>query len=122
VPAGSWSAIGYGQHGDSIYGQPGTVRTYSPRPAALNDENLGGPLNQPSSVAPNWFLPSIYFWRPNGSTSPRSRWRNGNPLPVPAVAVTRVAAQTQLKPRIGGRTVTPSVRPFTRWPLRGGTR
>ena len=102
-----------------ITGAPGTVRVFSPAPAALDDSGLGGNLNQPSRVAPNWFLPSIYTFHANSSVHFPGKVKSNNPLPIPAAAVSRSAAQFQHKTRVGGRTVTPNFRPFTTWPTYG---
>lgn len=103
-----------------ITGAPGTVRVYSPRPAAMNDGELGGPYNQPSSVAPNWFLPSIYTFRANPTVHFPGRVFGDNVLPTPAGNVARIPAQWQHRFRIGGRTATSSIRPFTQWPVYSG--
>jgi hypothetical protein len=99
-----------------VTGSPGTIRVSSPRPAAMNDGSFGGRYNQPSSVAPDWFLPSIYTGHENPSLRFPGKVRSDNPMPVPAINQGRSAAQFQHRPRIGGRTVTASVRPFTQWP------
>ena len=101
---------------NSPIGQPGTVRVASPRPAALSDGELGGPLNQPSSLAPNWFLPSIYFYRLNPSLRFKGKIFSDNVVPVPAQDVSRIPRQWQHKARIGGRTATSNPRAFITWP------
>lgn len=106
-----------------ITGSPGTTRVPSPRPPALSDSELGGPFNQPSSVAPDYIMPSIYVVHANGSLRfpgalPDS---NDHVLPVPAGASGRTATQRQHRQRIGGRTATGAVRPFTQWKTYGGT-
>ena len=117
TPAQSSTAEFHGQNQAGITGAPGTVPIYSPRPAALSDGELGGPLNQPSSVAPNWFLPSIYFYRPN-----RTQHFPGDintPFfyisPVPATAIGAVVNNGWRRPVIGGDRVTRALRPFTQW-------
>lgn len=97
-------------------GHPGTLRVETPRPAALSDGELGGPYNQPSSVAPNYSLPDKYISHISRATTGAVNRVSTNAAPVPAPAVIRGSSQTQLKPRIGGRTVTGWPRQFTRWP------
>lgn len=100
-----------------VIGYPGTKAIPSPAPAALNDSALGGPLNQPSRCAPDYFLPSIYWAVLKRRNSfPGFRVRSSNVAPVPAPYVARSATQTQMKTRIGGRTTTAWPRQFTRWP------
>jgi hypothetical protein len=106
---------------NKISGAPGTVRVYSPRPAALSDGELGGPLNQPSAVAPNWFLPSIYTFHANPSVHFPGRLMGDNVLPVPVPNVARTALQSQHRVRVGGRTTTAALRPFTQWPTYNGS-
>ena len=103
-----------------ISGAPGTVRVASPRPAAMNDGELGGPLNQPSSLAPDWFLPSLYTFPANPSVKFPGRTFGDNVLPVPAVTYGRSALQSQHRVRVGGRTATTNLRPWTQWPTYGG--
>ena len=100
-----------------VRGYPGTMRVTSPAPAALNDGELGGPYNQPSRVAPDYLLPSLY-WAilKKANTFPGFRVRSTNVAPVPAPYVARTGTQTQYRTRIGGRTVTRWPRQFTRWP------
>lgn len=104
---------------NQVIGQPGTVRVPSPRPPALDDSALGGPLNQPSSVAPNWILPSIYVSKVNRGLHFPGRLFGDNVLPVPVPNVGRTAVQSQHRVRVGGRTATPNFRPFTQWPVYG---
>lgn len=118
-PTLTWGAAPATNGQNIVTGAPGTVRVPSPRPAALNDGQLGGVLNQPSSVAPDWFLPSIYVSHVNNTLHFPGMVRSDNTLPVPAIAVNRSAAQMQHRTRIGGRTVTASIRPFTQWPTYG---
>ena len=107
---------------NQVYGSPGTTPVYSPRPAALNDDSLGGPYNQPSGVAPNYIFPSIYVALVNSGLKFPGRIICDNVLPVPAVAHSGSPAQTQYKPRIGGRTATAAFRPFTQWPTYAGAK
>jgi len=100
-----------------VEGYPGSMKVPSPAPAALNDGELGGPLNQPSQCSPDYFLPSIYLTRISAETTgPGFNRVSSNVAPVPAPFVGRTATQTQRKPRIGGRTVTAWPRQFIRWP------
>jgi hypothetical protein len=105
---------------NKVCGMPGTVRIPSPRPVALVDGELGGPFNQPSSVAPEWFLPSIYYNPANRSLHFPGRLMGDNVLPVPIPNVRRTAIQAQHRVRVGGRTATAALRPFTQWPTYNG--
>lgn len=105
---------------NKISGCPGTVPVPSPRPAALNDGELGGLLNQPSSVAPNVFYPSIYTFHANPTVHFPGAILCDNVVPVPADNPGRTALQWQHRVRVGGRTTTTSVRPFTTWPTYRG--
>lgn len=88
----------------------------SPPPAAMDDGELGGPLNQPSRVAPNVWRPSIYIPHISHTTTFIGQSRtSSNVAPVPVPWVSRSAAQTQLRVRVGGRTVTRWPRQFVRW-------
>jgi hypothetical protein len=112
--SGSATASFNGQH--IISGAPGTVRVPSPAPAAMDDSALGGPFNQPSRVAPNWFLPCLYTFHANPTVHFPGRLFGDNVLPTPIPNPQRTALQLQHRWRIGGRTATASLRPFTRWP------
>ena len=103
-----------------VTGAPGTVRVSTPRPPSMNDGSWGGYYNQPSAVAPNWMLPSIYVAHANGLLHFPGKVKSTNDLPVPSLAVTRTIAQFQHRTRIGGRTVTANIRPFTTWKSYGG--
>lgn len=103
-----------------ITGHPGTEAVPSPRPAALNDSELGGPLNQPSSVAPNVIYPSIYTFHANPTSHFPGRLVSDHVLPVPAGNLGRTALQWQHRVRVGGRTTTRALRPFVQWPTYGG--
>lgn len=105
---------------NQISGAPGTVRIPSPRPAAMDDSALGGPYNQPSSVAPDWFLPALYTFHANNTVKFPGRTFGDNVLPVPVPNVGRTAMQTQHRVRLGGRTATTNLRPWTQWPTYGG--
>lgn len=110
------------QNQAAVTGAPGTVPVPSPRPAGMVDSQLGGPYNQPSSVAPNVFYPSIYVTRPTSLMRfPGQLWCD-NVVPVPAGRHSGVPGQTQRKTRVGGRTATAAFRPFTQWPTYAGVR
>lgn len=102
-----------------VTGAPGTVNVFAPRPAALDDSSLGGPFNQSSSVSPNFIRPSIYVAHENRSLRFPGQVKVDNVLPVPAIKLGKVQLQVQHRARLGGRTVTQSVRPFTQWPTYG---
>jgi len=119
IPARQRHANSAGQNQAGIVGSPGTTPVASPRPAALNDQGLGGQFNQPSSCAPNVFYPSVYYWRPNPTVHFPGRILSDHVLPVPAAVLGRTAVQSQYRTRIGGRTATSAVRPFTQWPTYG---
>lgn len=118
IPAQSSTAQFNGQN--IVTGAPGTVPVRSPRPAAINDTMLGGPYVQPSNVAPNYILPSIYVAHVNQSMHFPGDTNITNVTPVPSTAIGAVPATGWAKPRIGGDTVTRAVRPFTRWNTYGG--
>ena len=107
---------------NEVWGCPGTMAIPSPRPPALQDGELGGPFNQPSSVAPNFFYPSIYYAKMNNTLRFPGKLLSDNVLPVPAIAVGRSAKQSQYKTRVGGRTATAAFRPFTQWPTYAGAK
>jgi hypothetical protein len=118
VPGGAPVTAGAVQQ---ITGAPGTRRVPSPRPAALNDGQLGGPFNQPSSVAPDWFSPSIYVNPSQGvGLHFPGRIFGDSVMPTPSINLGRTALQWQHTFRIGGTTVTSSNRPFTSWPTYSG--
>ena len=113
IPAQSSTASFNGQN--LITGAPGTVPIYSPRPAAMDDSSLGGEFNQPSAVAPNWILPSIYVAHANKTMRFPGDIAITNVSPVPATAIGAVVATNWRKPSLGGDQVTRAVRPFTQW-------
>jgi len=113
IPAQSSTASFNGQN--LVTGAPGTVPVYSPRPAALDDGELGGPWNQPSAVSPNYILPSIYVAHANKTMRFPGDIAIENVSPVPATAIGAVVATGWSKPNIGGDRVTRAVRPFTQW-------
>jgi len=103
-----------------VTGMPGTVPIASPRPAALNDQGLGGTYNQPSSCAPNYFLPSIYTGHANPTLRFPGKILSDNVMPVPAGSSQGLPKAWAYTQRIGGRVATSAVRPFTQWPTYGG--
>jgi hypothetical protein len=115
IPAASSTAAFNGQN--IVTGSPGTTRVPSPRPAALSDGELGGPYNQPSSVAPDYFCPAIYVARVNPTLHFPGRILCDNVVPVPAGVISSVALQSQYRTRVGGRATTASYRPWTQWPI-----
>lgn len=118
VPAANSTAAFNGQN--IVTGAPGTVLVPSPRPAALNDGELGGPYNQPSSVAPDFILPSIYVARVNRSMKFPGDTNITNVTPIPATAIGTIVRNGWTKPVIGGNRVTANPRSFTRWPTYSG--
>jgi len=113
IPAQSSTASFNGQN--LITGAPGTVPIYSPRPVAMDDSSLGGEFNQPSAVAPNWILPSIYVAHANKTMRFPGDIAITNVSPVPSTAIGAVVATNWRKPTLGGDRVTRAVRPFTQW-------
>jgi len=118
IPAQSSTASFNGQN--EVIGAPGTVAVPSPRPPALSDGELGGPFNQPSSVSPNVFYPSLYHvvinrtMTFNGLGTGLTRG-NDHPAPVAAIAPNAIPGNFSHRVRVGGRTVTRATRPFTQW-------
>jgi len=106
-----------------ITGNPGTMRVPTPRPASTISRDWGGQW-QPASQAPDWIMPSIYTFHPNASVNPFRRTGAGigsdHPVAVPAGVIGQVVSQFMHRARIGGRTVTAAIRPFTQWPTYGG--
>jgi hypothetical protein len=98
-----------------VTGYPGTCAVPAPRPPALRDSDLGGFFNQPSDVAPNYILPSIYVARVNNTMHFPGNISRTNVSPVAATAIGATARAAWTKPVIGGDKVTRSVRPFTQW-------
>jgi hypothetical protein len=112
TPASSSSGLTQSQ----VRGYP-SVKTYSPAPTALDDGQLGGPFNQPSRCAPDFFRPSIYFVRIGQALSmPGFQRSSTNVAPVKAPWIKRTGTQTQMRTRVGGRTVTSWPRQFISWP------
>jgi hypothetical protein len=113
VPAATPTAEFNGQN--ITTGAPGNVDVASPRPAAMMDNSWGG-YWQPSSVGPNVFRPSVYVANVNRSMRfPSSALGRMMPSPVPSTNAGQAVVPLWGKPRIGGNTVTPSIRPFTQW-------
>ena len=106
--------------GNLITASWGSVRVRSPRPASMNDGSWAEGYNQPSDVAPNWILPAIATFHANNGVRFPGKINSDNVMPVPAINPTRSPAQTQHRFRIGGRTVTAAIRPFTVWPTYNG--
>jgi hypothetical protein len=104
---------------NKISGAPGTIPVPTPRPAALDNGILGGPLDQPSAVAPNWSLPCLYTFHANPTVHFPGKIDCDNVMPVPTPNPGRTALQWQHRTRLGGRTTTSAVRPFTSWPTYG---
>lgn len=106
-----------------IVGNP-SARVPSPRPASMRDTDWNGGLWQPSAVAPDWISPSIYTIVPTASTNPFVRQGSGVQSPhtvaTPAGQITQLVGNWMRRVRMGGRTVTRAVRPFTQWPTYGG--
>ena len=116
VPAANSTAEFNGQN--IVTGMPGNVPVPSPRPAGLDDGELGGPYNQPSSVSPNYFLPSIYVAHVNPSMhfpGDSGDFRIQHVSPMPSTAIGAVVQSNWRKPVLGGDRVTRAVRPFTQW-------
>jgi hypothetical protein len=112
TPASSSSGITQSQ----IRGYP-SLQTPSPAPVALNDGELGGPYNQPSRCAPDYFRPSVYFVKISQSLSmPGFKRTSNNKAPAKAPWIARTGTQTQMRTRVGGRTVTSWPRQFISWP------
>lgn len=113
VPATNSTAEFNGQN--MVTGAPGTVGVPSPRPAALMNTQLGGPYNQPSSVSPNYILPSIYVAHVNQTMHFPGDTNITNVSPVPSTGIGAVVNNGWTKPVIGGDKVTRALRPFTQW-------
>ena len=102
-----------------VIGSPGSVAEYSPRPAATNVGAWGGAW-QPSSVAPPVIFPSIYLAMINPSMKFPGYTGRNTIASVPATRLGAIVRNLFTRPRIGGQTTTPVVRPFTQWPTYGG--
>lgn len=96
----------------------GNVPVGSPRPASMQDASWGGQW-QPSSVAPNYILPVVYVARMNKWLVKIKHRFTDTSMGVAAVAYNATPTANNLKARIGGRTATPAVRPYTSWPTYG---
>lgn len=116
VPYGVTTPAASSQGVLRLEGYPGTVPVPSPAPAAMDDGELGGPFNQPSRVSPNVIYPDKYIPHISHRTTFIGQSRvSSNVAPIPAPYVARSGTQTQLRTRIGGRTVTRWPRQFVRW-------
>lgn len=85
-----------------IYGQPGTMGVPSPRPAATRGLVSQQGTTQPSSCAPDYIFPSIYYTTPRGMHPPVGLLRQ-NEMPVPAVGIYRLPSVLQRRRRTGGQ-------------------
>lgn len=121
LPASTMQAVSGGS--SVVYGAPGTTPVWAPIP----DVPVGaGRQHMDSRTAPMTIWPSIYVARMEHDFSP---WRlgggrlRGNPLPVPAQALTRIAAPAQRAARTPSRAgITATPRPIQRWKIFGGGR
>lgn len=105
-----------------VIGAPGTMPVPAPRPTAIpaRSSNPHAARLAPSSNAPTVIRPSIYIATPHCG-APRVYRGADRISPVPAVRTDAVVAQRmRTAKRIGGRTVTRSVRTVIRWPQYGG--
>jgi hypothetical protein len=118
APVRSSTASFNGQN--QVRGAPGTAPIPSLRPAALHSTDIGGPLVQPSSVSPNVFYPSLYDAVPNRTMHFPGNLAADHPMPAPALGIGQLVGNFEHRVRVGGRTVTKSLRPFTQWPTYGG--
>jgi len=117
IPAAQATAEFNGQN--IVHGAPGNVDVASPRPAAMTDASWGGKW-QPSSAAPNIFRPSVYVAVVNNTMrAPTAALRRLMPSPVKTSPAGTTVVPLWGKPRIGGNTVTPSIRSFTQWKTYG---
>ena len=111
------SACSAGVTQSRITGYPSTLPVPSIPPAALDDGQLGGPFNQNSRVAPNYWTPPIYITRPQPVVK---GWASTNELPVQAPNFVRLPGSAGLRVRVGGQTATAWPRPFVAFPTYGG--
>ena len=114
IPAASPTASSNGAN--LIQGSPGSTPIRAPRPAAMVDSSWGGQW-QGSSNGPEWILPSWYVALPGGDWKHRTRRSES---PVPSGRAGQPIASGMRQPVNLGLSVTPSVRPFIRWPVVGG--
>jgi hypothetical protein len=68
------------------------------------------------------FYPALYTFRANPSVHFPGKLFGDSVVPVPATNLGRTALQTQHRFRLGGRTATDAMRPFTQWPVYGGSK
>jgi hypothetical protein len=116
TPIRAWGGAPATNGQNIIEGHPGTTPVPVTSLIALDDSSLGGPYNQPSKVAPNYIYPSIYTYHVNNTQHFPGRIGGDNVVPVPAISQGRSAIQSQHRVRVGGRTTTAAIRPFTQWP------
>lgn len=116
-PAAIGTAATNGQN--VVTGSPGTTPVPVSRPPALASSDIGGPLWQSSAVAPDVIYPSVYVAHANPTLHFPGSLHSDHVLPVPALNPTRVPISSRAGVRWGGRAVTPSIRPFTRYPVIG---
>lgn len=107
TPGGSSGGL---QH---VYGSPGTTPIPSPAPAAIPPISMSD-KTQPSNLAPDVFLPSIYFASAR-NMHPPVPVRPPNEMPMPATNWRRIPQIAMRTPRMGGRNVIPWPRVFQRW-------
>lgn len=97
-PAGAARATFWGDA--RVYGQPGTVPVYSPRPSAMVD-NSWGPYRQSSGCSPDYIMPSEYWNYPTQEWMP-TRIVSTNEMPVPAGSPQLLPGIAMSGPAIGG--------------------
>lgn len=114
IPAASPTAATNGAN--LVYGAPGTTPIRAPRPESMVDNSWGGQW-QGSSNGPEWILPSWYVAFPGAGWTPRPRRGES---PVPAARAGQPIPSGMRQPVNLGLSVTPSIRPFVRWPVVGG--
>jgi len=118
IPARSSTASFNGQN--RVTGAPGTVAVHAPRPAAMRVDEWGGEW-QPSSASADVIFPSIYVAHIENMQTQLGGLYSKNRVPVPARQENAIPGNFAKGARIGGQTVTRSVRPFIKWPVyRGG--
>lgn len=119
------SGSGAQQYKDGVTGQPGTlpipVHPVIPSPDVGDKAQAG--LSR-SSDAPNWFLPNLYFARPERDFWPGAGMPvalcSDNLMPVPATDPRGVPARlAMVQPRRGQRQIRWPANPVT-WPSWSG--
>lgn len=117
------AASGAMQYKDGVTGQPGTQRIPTgkppvPSPDAGDIAQMG--LSRSSDAPGNWFLPNLYYARPERSFWPGAGMpvstRSDNLMPVPATDPRGIPARlaTPINQR-GSRQIKASP-PFVTWP------